>query len=198
MKITPCSLSIFFLANHFASAASIVGTNHMRGYEGNFFDLDQEFISDNGEPPDNTLFAFFHVSANSYLYSGSALDEGVSIFFVNSNDEFSEERIIGGDFTEIMFGEFHSLPTNFFLGMRTPSLEFYPTIQPGYRLPAYGWAEFQNDELGEISLVDHAIAYGSQGIFVDTTNPIPIPEPNSVALITGTVLLTLAGRFREK
>ena len=67
-----------------------------------------------------------------------------------------------------------SFPSNFYFGFRTPNLVWGEGFYP----PAYGWAEFQHDGEGNLSLVDHAIAFGSQGIVVDTT--VPIPEPKGM------------------
>lgn len=200
MKLTFLPFPIATLLSvGWASAASVVGTNHMSGFEEeglNIFNLAEEFASETGGAPENTSFLFLHVSGNSYTYGGSALDDGVSLFFVDRNDEFSEEKILGDDFVELEFNELYSLPTNFFIGLRTPHLDVLPVAD--FRFPpAYGWAEIHNDGLGELSLVDHAIAYGSQGIFVDTTNSIPIPESDSVALMFSAAFLCLKGRCRN-
>jgi len=174
---------LFILFQSTTQAAVIVGTSHV-GNEfatPNSFSIDQEFSSSDGTGfRDFTGFFFDSLGGNDFEYGGSALDEGVSVFFVNPNDAFSESNIWGGDFIELTLGTTYTLPTNFFLGLRTPVLDFDVGVPP-----AYGWAEIQNLG-GELSLVDHAVAYGSQGIFVDTLTPIP--EPSCLTL--GSVVLT--------
>lgn len=156
-----------------AQAAAVVGTSHMAsGTVGpNSFTIDQDFVSS-----DFTGFSFAAAGGSTFLYEGSFLDEGVSLFFVEANEAFSESNILGAVFTEVAFGTVYTLPLNFFLGIRTPALE----VDSGSFSPAYGWAEIQNLGTGELSLIDHAVAYGGQGIIVDTLTPIP--EPSSLAL----------------
>jgi len=187
------SALILTISSGTLSAASIVGTNNMRDLSGNVFAVDEEFFASNGGSPDNTGFVFLHFDGLSFVYGGPFLDDGASLFFVEKNDVFSEENILGDDFVELKFDNLYSLPMNFFLGIRTPHLDV--KIGTGYP-PAYGWAEIENDGSGELSLVNHAMAYGAAGIVVNTTKPIPIPEPNTVTLIVGTVLFVLVGRTR--
>ncbi|MGI9240688.1 MAG: PEP-CTERM sorting domain-containing protein [Verrucomicrobiales bacterium] len=173
-----------------AQAAAVVGTSHMASdYIGpNSFTIDQDFAS-----TDFTGFVFNAFGGSTFEYGGSFLDEGVSLFFVDANEAFSESNILGAAFTEVSFGTVYTLPQDFFLGIRTPALE----VDFGPFSPAYGWAEIQNPGTGELLLVDHAVAYGGQGIFVDTLTPIP--EPNSLALALvglGFILLKMRRRIR--
>ena len=157
----------------------------------NNFSINEEFSSAGLGTPDNTTFSFSYLGGTSFQYTGTALDDGVSLFFVNINDIFSEENILGGEFIEIKFGDIYSEPMNSFLGTRTPALGGGPEF--GYP-PAYGWGEFENNGFGELTLVDHAVVYNGSGIVVNTT--IPIPEPNSVILIFGAALFVLKVRSR--
>jgi hypothetical protein len=170
------------------SMGVVVGTVHMSDdiiEDPNTFTIYQDFAS-----TDLTGFFFSSLGGNSYSYAGSYLDEGASLFFVNANDEFSELNILGGAFTQLSSVPVYNFSQSFFLGIRTPTVGFDVDRFP----PAYGWAEFQSTGTGELLLVDHAVAYGGQGIFVDTVTPIP--EPGSLTL--GSVALSLLFKRRRR
>lgn len=182
---------IFLLLMKLVAGAVVVGGSHVQidelgGGDYNIrvaeFELDDRF-------GDYTCFLFSHVNGSNFQYGGSCLDDGVSAFFVESGDRFSEANILGGEFVELDFGIPESYPAHFYFGFRTPNLAWGEGFYP----PAYGWAEFQHDGAGNLSLVDYAIAFGSQGIVVNTT--IPIPEPKGVFCLLG--LIIFLGRHRR-
>ena len=192
--LIPFYLLIVLLQNA-THAAVVVGTSHIReGFIGsNSFSIDQEFSSSDGTGfIDYTGFGFNSLGGNDFEYGGSALDEGVSVFFVDSNNAFSETNILGGEFIELLFGTTYTLPSNFFVGLRTPVLDSDSTLAP-----AYGWAEMGNSG-GELSLVDHAVAYCSQGIFVNTITPIPEPSCLTLGSVALTSLLLKRRRGRRR
>lgn len=169
---------------------AVIGTAHMSDdtyadVGPNIFTIDQDFASG-----DLTGFLLSSLGGDTYTYGGTFLDEGVSVYFVNAKDEFSETNILGGAFTEVALSAEFTLPQNFFLGIRTPAVGFDVVQFP----PAFGWAEFENMGTGELSLVDHAVVYGGQGVIVDTVTPIP--EPSSLTL--GSIALTLLFKRRRR
>ena len=116
------------------------------------------------------------------------MDEGASLFFVDPGARLEEMNIIGGGFVELISGSAYTLPTSFFLGVRTPM----SAVSFGTYPPAYGWAEFENLGVGELVLVDHAVAYSGQGIVVGILTAIP--EPGMLVPISFAWLLLMAGR----
>ena len=165
--------------------ATVIGTSHISG--GNTIFVDQEFIA--SDPSGGRDFTGFSFTPNfdEFEFQGSFIDEGVSVFLVEENDVFSEFNILGGDFTELTFGAQITLDPGFsvgmitveptlFLGVRTPALG----VNFGSFEPAYGWIEVQN-LAGNLQVVDHAIAFGAEGIIVNTL--IAVPEPSGVLLI---------------
>lgn len=187
MKIPALIYLSSLLFQVMTQAAIVVGTSHVGdNFVGaNSFTIDQEFSSTDGTGfRDFTGFFFDSLGGNDYEYGGSALDEGVSVFFANPHDAFSETNILVGEFIELTFGTTYTLPTNFFLGLRTPALDFDSTLAP-----AYGWAEIENSGVGELVLVDHAVTYGGSGIFVDTVTSIPEPSCLTLGLVAFALLL---------
>ena len=161
--------------------------------EGNTFTISQEFASSDGTGSrDYTGFIFNATGDFSYEFGGSFLDEGASVFFVDESDVFSESNILGGDFIELGFGTSYDLPFAFFLGIRTPA----QGVDFGSSPPAYGWAEIQNFGNGDLVLVDHAVAYNSRGIIVDTLTAVP--EPDSAILGCSAMLLLIRRRRAEE
>lgn len=140
-----------------------VGVTHIHG-GGTQFTIDQELTAPQGQDfRDYTGFIFSNVSDGQFLYGGSFLDEGVSVFLVESNDHFSEANIQNGEFTELIYGNEYSFPDVFFFGIRTPALG----VDAEWFEPVYGWAEIRNLG-GGFSLLNHAVAYSSKGIIVNT------------------------------
>jgi hypothetical protein len=186
----PLTVIAHLLLPTMAYSASVVGTSHVGSIGTNIFTVDQEFSSsDDMGIRDYTGFVFTSLGGFSFEYGGSFLDEGASLFFVNPNEIFWETNILARDFVELSIGSIYSLPQNFFLGIRTPA----QGVDFGSFSPAYGWVEFQNQGTGELVLVDHAMAYSSQGIVVGTLTAVP--EPHSLLLIS--VAMTLAIRRRR-
>ena len=177
-SIIPLSLLTFILPILQLNAA-VIGLNHI-SVSSNIFNIDQEFSSSDGTGfRDFTGFIFTSTGASSYEYGGSFLDEGASVFLVQANDTFSEDNILGGSFVELNIGTVYNLPPVFFLGIRTPALG----VGFSSFSPAYGWAEVQNPGTSNLALADHAVAYDSQGIIVNTLTAVPEPSTSILGLI---------------
>lgn len=190
MNISNIHSIIWLFTLSLAANGAVIGTDHMSS-SGNWFSLDQEYASSDGSGfRDQTGFIFTATGASSFHYDGSLLDEGASVFFVNPGDEFSEANILGGAFTQLTFGSVYTPPAIFFLGIRTPALGVGDF---GTFTPAYAWAEIQNFGTGELVLVDHAVAYSSQGIIVNTLTSVPEPSTLSTLALS---LVMLARRRR--
>ncbi|WP_411845554.1 hypothetical protein AAFN60_18125 [Roseibacillus persicicus] len=186
-----------------SSLNAAVGIAHIHEFGTNTFAIDQEFMDTVGfgggpggrdytgitfsSTPVTTIssaasiatLGTFGVSGlpatHQFDYTGPFLDESVTAFVVNPGDEFSRPNILGGDFVELEAFQTYYLPQVFFLGVLTPAQQPGGAISPvpPYN-PAFGWLRIQNSN-GVLSLLDHAIAYESEGIVVGTT--ITIPEP---------------------
>lgn len=159
-----------------SAPAALIGTSHMGEGGTNSFTIDQEFSSSDGTGfRDYTGFVFSHQSGNEFEFGGSFLDEGASVFLVNPGEPFSDTGIETVAFVRLSLGTTYTFPSSFFLGIRTPHDEWdtFPSPFP----PAFGWAEFSNSGDGELQIINHAVAYESEGIIVGTTTGIPEPTP---------------------
>lgn len=190
MKL-PYRTAMLLAVTAFPAAAATIGTLHISEI-GNTFFVDQEFAASVPPHRDYTGFRFTSTGSFSYDYTGSFLDDGVSIFLVEPNEVFSEAAILGGQFVELKFGNIYTFPLKFHLGIRTPALG----VNVNSYEPAYGWAEIRNSANGDLVLVDHAIAYGAQGIIVGTLTAVP--EPSGTVLLGIGMLSLLGFRRRDK
>ena len=169
-----------------AAAVVVVGTDHIRieGGGGAFsIQLDQEFeASDPNSGRDVTGYGFALIlgsEGNEFISQGTALDEGVEVYLVQPGDVFSRDQILGGAFTQIRFEEIYDVTANPILAVVTPSADG----DLGLFEPAYGWLELRLIGSGEVSLIDHAVAYGAEGIVVGTTQAVPEPSGAGLTLL---------------
>ena len=121
------------------------------------------------------------VYTNTFLFD-PIVDVGVRVFLVSANQPMSLQPIQSGSYTELHLGEYvFDSGSPFYLGLYTGNQNFYP---PGgiYSDPLFGWAELVNNR-GVIELIDGALAYKADGIYVGTRNIIGgVPEPSALGL----------------
>ncbi|MDP0492011.1 MAG: hypothetical protein Q7Q71_13255 [Verrucomicrobiota bacterium JB023] len=207
------------------SAIAVVGINHIHDFEGSFA-IDQEYEDSVGavggpggrdytgitfsvspfDVIDGTALmatiAAFGVSGlpatHQFKFEGPFLDESVDTFVVDAGDRFSRGSILGGEFYELVWAQTYYLPQDFYLGVLTPSRELDGPIvsQPPFD-PAFGWLRIQNTN-GVLSLVDHAIAYDSEGIVVGSTTAIPEPEISVFLFLVGFAAITNRRRLTNQ
>jgi hypothetical protein len=118
----------------------------------------------------------FQTTATSMQLTLIVLDEGSVWYVADYGREFSAATLAAGDFPNIPFGgnPVNVPPGNFYLGVRT---------QKGFGAGAqyvYGWAWLQHAGVNVV-LLDSAVAYGEQGIYIGTLTPVP--EPASAAFL---------------
>ena len=121
------------------------------------------------------------VYINTFLFD-PIVDIGVRVFLVSSNDAMSLQPILAHSYTEL-------LPTTyvfnsgqpFYLGLYTGNVQTAPP-DGIYNDPLFGWAELVNNR-GVIELLDGALAYKADGIYVGTRHIIGgVPEPSAFGL----------------
>lgn len=134
-----------------------------------------------------TGFEFLTVNANTFLFN-PFVDTGVRVFLVSSNNPISLQAIQTQGYTEFGYAPSYVFNTGtpFYVGLYTgphlPQNGIYDVN------PLFGWAQLVNSN-GAIQLLDSALEYGGGGIYAGTQNIIPVPEPNTL------VLLTIGGLF---
>ena len=169
----------------------IVPNGVVSNYGGLFFPGEIDMLHDPAHPTNGfsyTGFIFdprgmtpptFYV--NTFLFD-PVVDIGVRVFLVSSNDAMSLQPILAHSYTEL-------LPTTyvfnsgqpFYVGLYTGNVQFYPP-DGIYSDPLFGWAKLVNDR-GAIELLDGALAYKADGIYVGTRNIIGgVPEPSAFGL----------------
>jgi len=151
----------------------------------NAFTIDQEFAAHRLDGiRDYTCFSFTYMGNNEFLWSGSCLDEGVSLYLVNEGAHFRDETIENGSFWEIPYAGgsvsafdlgapglesyLFSVPYRAFIGIRTPKLG----MEGSTYSPAYGWMYVINQD-GVLQLENHAVDYSGCGMYVGHTTPVP-------------------------
>lgn len=123
---------------------------------------------------------------------------GVRVFLVSPNDAFSLSPVVAQTFPEFMDGRTYLLNPGdpFYVGLYTGgglAPPYPPTPPLFYTDPVFGWAKLVNNQ-GVIQLLDYAVAYKAQGIFVGTPNLVP--EPRTLA--HGALgIITLAARRKH-
>ena len=121
------------------------------------------------------------------------LDEGSGWYHAHSNEAFSAQTI-AADVHPVLFS-WHADPTHNDLPIAPGP--FYLGIQTWHGTNAvYGWALM--DHTGsELVLLDNAMAYGAEGIYVGTTAAIPEPA-TLVLLAAGGLVLYGTRRARRR
>jgi hypothetical protein len=143
---------------------------------------------------------FYNILGDSYFgdYStltqtGEDVDEGSDYYLVPYGAEFTAAAIAAGQFSalnptgvDVPFG-------TFYLGVNTGIGFSDPGYQPSRDV--FGWAQFSNSSTG-LQMISNAMAYGTNGIVVGTTETI-VPIPAAVCLF-GSGLIGLIGAAGRK
>jgi len=124
-------------------------------------------------------------------FTSTSLDGGSEWFLTNFGDAFAQDTVEAGQFETLVdfanAGFFGSLTVDvnesFFLGVNTGDRS------------VFGWGEFLIDENGDLILLDNAVAYNADGIFVGQS--VAIPEPSSGLLLLIGASLCLSRRSRR-
>lgn len=131
---------------------------------------------------------FVNRQTTSIAFQDSLLDEASGWYFAGLNDSFTAASIGSGDF--VFFGGHPNIQPGpwFDVGYDQPfylavasgrTLWSWPNEEPYWIDPVFGWGLFNNTPSGLV-LLDSAMAYGSEGIFVGTMTAVP--EPATTAL----------------
>lgn len=137
----------------------------------------------------------------------STADVGVDVYGVYAGQGFSADTIASGSLTYLGNGYSPAnpfyLPTFSSLSSTIPrpystTGTFYLGFNSGQDFPMYvngklnrsifGWAEFSYDATG-ITLISSAVTYDQAGIFIGTTNTLPVPESSSSAMLLAGLLM---------
>ena len=124
-----------------------------------------------------------------FRFSG-VVDVGVRVFLVSPNDPVSLQPILADSYTELQYPSTYVFESGFpfYVGLYTGNVQHAPP-DGIYDDPLFGWAEMVNN-MGQIELLDGAMAYKAGGIYAGTETIIPIPEPSVLGLLsTGTLFL---------
>lgn len=132
------------------------------------------------------------VYINTFLFD-PIVDIGVRVFLVSSNDAMSLQPIQAHSYMELVPTTYvFNSGQPFYLGLYTGNVQSAPP-DGIYNDPLFGWAELVNNR-GVIELLDGALAYKADGIYVGTRNIIGgVPEPSILGLSALGALL-LGGR----
>jgi hypothetical protein len=131
------------------------------------------FIKPTGKTPPSIFTNTFSLSF--------IVDVGVRVFLVSSNNPFSLQPILSSSYQELSGSVIFTNNSPFYLGFYTGNQFFAPT-NGIYDSPLFGWAKFVNNQ-GVIQMLDSAIEFGGEGIYVGTQTIIqPTPEPSALAL----------------
>ena len=143
----------------------------------------------NGDPTGVSGSVLVTGTTATLLFSNTGLDEGSDWFATNQSDPFTRGTIDAGQFSPLvaqadngfLFGSLDvEVDESFFLGVNTGNgfvdeIDFEPNRQH------FGWGEFLVNQNGELQLLDSAVAYNQNGIFIGEN--VAIPEPSSGVLI---------------
>jgi len=137
--------------------------------------------------------ALFYYDGSNLTGDGGCLDEGSDWYLVSSGDPFGFATLAGGRFTPISIAYDYAPSSQtvlvgsneFYLGVSTTSTNGEGITEP-YCDPneyqcrnVFGWMRLRNAG-GQLEMVDNAVAYGSLGIIVGTTDLVP--EPSTLTL----------------
>jgi PEP-CTERM motif len=135
------------------------------------------------------------VYTNTFLFN-PIVDVGVRVFLVSSNDPISLQQILLHNYTELNPQNYvFNSGVPFYVGLYTGNQSFAPP-NGIYRDPLFGWAKLVNNQ-GVIQLLDSALEYQGGGIYAGTQTIIPVPEPNSLAMLGASALLLSFFRRRN-
>ena len=135
------------------------------------------------------------VYTNTFLFN-PIVDVGVRVFLVSSNDPIGLQQILSRNYMELNPQNYvFNSGVPFYLGLYTGNQSFAPPSGI-YSDPLFGWAKLVNNQ-GVIQLLDSALEYQGGGIYAGTQNIIPVPEPNSLAMLGFGALLLGFFRLRN-
>lgn len=125
------------------------------------------------------------------------IDEEADYYLVPYGAEFSASTIAQSQFTPFfVFDDASSINVpfgTFYLGVNTGnSGNGWPPRD------VFGWVAFTNSPTG-LEMIGNAMAYDTNGIFIGTTNIVPVPEADTWALmLTGLSLVGAMARRRKQ
>lgn len=130
------------------------------------------------------------------------VDYFFDFFLVPYSEEFSASTISSGQFVPLALttGTYPqnlntlTLPFgNFYLGVAVNQSDY---VTPA-NYQAFGWVELRAGSSG-LTMIDNA-GWGAKGIYVGTTETVPVPEPKSFAMIVaGLVLVGFVARKKKQ
>ena len=126
-------------------------------------------------------------------FNGWVLDTTPSVYLASPNDLFSTTAISANTFTPLFVGPYG--PSN------SLTLDTYTSFYLGIlnsRGDGLGWVQLLDTGTG-LQMIDNAIAYGSNGIYVGTLNTInPVPLPPAVAFFATGLIGVFSFSRRKK
>ena len=130
-----------------------------------------------------------------------AVDEEADYYLVPYEAEFSAANIASGQFSPLFVLDHpYSIDVpfgTFYLGVNTGT--GFSIDGNGFGVPGrsvFGWMRMNNSSTG-LQMVSNAMAYGTNGIYIGTTDTVPVPEPETYAMmLAGLALVGAAARRR--
>jgi hypothetical protein len=115
------------------------------------------------------------------------VDEEADFYLAPNGVEFSAATIASGQFSPLfVLDNAYSINIpygTFYLGVNTGTGFTYD--ENGYGGPGrevFGWMQLHNSSAG-LQMISNAMAYGTNGIFIGTTDVVPVPEPEAYAMM---------------
>jgi len=121
--------------------------------------------------------------------------EGINIYLASYGDEFSNSTLMNAQFPVLLSGSGANGSIDIPFG--TFYLAITKGAWDGSNGDVYGWALLSSSSSG-LAMLSNAVAYGTSGIFVGTTNIVPVPEPETYAMMLAGLGLVGAVARRRK
>lgn len=123
------------------------------------------------------------------------VDIEADYYLVPYGTEFSTATISSGQFSPLFtLDHAYSLDVpfgSFYLGIATGG-DFDPL-----KRDTFGWVQLNNSSNGLV-MIGNAMAYGTAGIYVGTSNTVPVPEPETYAMMLAGLGLVGAAARRQR